>query len=64
MSKNKISNYDKIANNVILKRIELIFKQIIKRKPENNRLVSVCMDRQLFIEKVLNENVNIEFIKK
>lgn len=59
-----LSNYDKIANKIILKRLDSVIEEIEKIDSKNGRLVSVCLDRKLFIEKVLTENIPLHFIDK
>lgn len=59
-----LSNYDKIANKIILKRLDSVIAEIEKIDSKNGRLVSVCLDRKLFIEKVLTENIPLHFIDK
>lgn len=60
----KIPMNDRIANNIILNRVELTFKKIMNIEPEDKRLISVSMDRYLFIKEILKQNVNVAFIKK
>lgn len=62
--KTDLSSYDKIANNIILKRLDSIFKKIENIDPLNGRLVSVCLDRKLFIEKVLIKNIPLISVEK
>lgn len=62
--KNENTMYTEIANNIIARRINLIIETLIKEEPENGMLISVCMDRKLFMEKVLEKNVEPAFILK
>lgn len=59
----KSDDYDTIANNVILKRVEEIFNRMISNKEKDYRLVSVCSDRQFFIQRIILENIPTSFIK-
>lgn len=59
----ELTLHDRVANNVICKRIQAIFDRIIKQEPRNNRLISVCADRQFFIERVMAENIQTSFIQ-
>ncbi len=59
----ELSFYEKIANNIILKRISKIFNKIMKLQAKDYRLISVCVDRQLFIQKILSENIQTSFIE-
>lgn len=56
--------YDKVANNIIFKRLNNVMEKINNQKPIDGRLVSVCLDRKLFIEKVLDKNISLSFINK
>lgn len=62
--KTDLNFYDKIANNIILKRLDSIIEKIENLEPINGRLISVCLDRKLFIEKVLTKNISLFFVKK
>lgn len=64
IAKTGLNFYDKIANNVILKRLDAIIEKIENLEPLNGRLVSVCLDRKLFIEKVLAKNISLFFVEK
>lgn len=59
----ELSLYDKVANNVIFKRVSEVFEQIISSNPQNGRVVSVCLDRLFFIQMILAENISINFVK-
>lgn len=56
--------YDNIANNIILKKIKSTFETLIEENPKNNMKIAVYTDRQLFLEKLLSENIQPSFIKK
>lgn len=64
MVKTDLNFYDKIANNIILKRLDTIIEKIENLDPLNGRLVSVCLDRKLFIEKVLAKNISLFFVER
>lgn len=53
-----------MANNIIFKRLNNVMEKINNQKPIDGRLVSVCLDRKLFIEKVLDKNISLSFINK
>ncbi len=57
------SFYDRIANKLILKRIEKIFNKMMSLEAQNCRLISVCTDRQFFIQKIISENIQTSFIE-
>ena len=56
--------YEKIANNIVCKRVEEIMDKLMEQDPQNGRLISVCIDRMLFIQKIISQNVDISAIKK
>lgn len=62
--KTELSFYDKIANNIISKRLDIAIQKVENLKPKSGRLISVCLDRKLFIQKVLMNNISLPFIKK
>ena len=55
--------YERIANNVILKRVEKIFNIMISNKEKDHRLISVCSDRHFFIKTVISENIPTSLIE-
>lgn len=61
--KRELSFYDRIANNVILRRIEKIFNKLRDLEAQDYRAISVCADRQFFIKKVILENIQTSFIE-
>lgn len=61
--KRELSFYDRIANNVILRRIEKIFNKLRDLEAQDYRATSVCADRQFFIKKVILENIQTSFIE-
>lgn len=64
LRKQQLTLYDKIANNVISKRVEKILDRMIDLHAQDNRTICVCMDRKLFIQRILLENVQESFVKK
>lgn len=64
IAKTDLNFYDKIANNIILKRLDAIIGKIENLEHQNGLLVSVCLDRKLFIEKVLTKNIPLFFVEK
>lgn len=36
----------------------------MEQDPQNGRLISVCIDRMLFIQKIISQNFDISAIKK
>lgn len=64
LGRSNLNYYDKIANNIISKRLEATMQKVETLKPLNGRVISVCMDRKLFIEKVLKDNISLDFAKK
>ena len=63
-AKMELDVYDKIANKIILRRLDNIIGELEKTMPVDGRLVSVCLDRKLFIEKILTQNIPLDFIEK
>lgn len=61
--KRELSFYDRIANNVILRRIEKIFNKLRDLEAQDYRATSVCADRQFFIKKIILENIQTSFIE-
>lgn len=66
MQKNKkeLNLYDRTANNIILKRVETSIKEIESTAPLNCRIISVCLDRKMFIEKIMKENISLNYVKQ
>lgn len=64
LGKRDLNFYDKIANRIILKRLDEAIKKVEKLKHLDGRLISVCFDRKLFIQKVLMKNLSLSFIQK
>lgn len=64
IAKTDLSFCDKIANNIILKRLDATIRKIENLEPLNGQLISVCLDRKLFIEKVLIQNILLPFVEK
>lgn len=64
IGRRELNFYDKIANSIILKRVDIVMQKIESIKPLNGQLISVCLDRKLFIQKVLIENISLSFIQK
>ncbi len=62
--KPQLTFYDNVANNVILSRVEKVMNKLISMNENDNRAISVCMDRKLFIQRILLENVQESFVKK
>lgn len=62
--KTDLNFYDKIANNIILKRLDAVIGKIENLEPLNGRLASVCLDRKLFIEKILTKNISLFFVEE
>ena len=62
-NKNKLTMYDKLANNILAKRVENLLNEMMDKDSKNTRLISVCMDRKFFIEKILEENVEPSSIR-
>ena len=62
-SRNKLTMYDKLANSILFRRVETLLNQMMDKNVENKRLISVCMDRKLFIQKILDENVEPSTIR-
>ena len=60
----KLNLHDRVANNVILKRVEEVLESITRGEPEDGRVLSVCYDRLFFIQSILNGNISIDFVKK
>lgn len=58
------SFYEKVANRVLLKRVDAILDRMINSELDNGRLVSVCADRQFFIQKVFADNIPTNFIEE
>lgn len=56
--------YDDITNTVVSKRVEKVFKKIANLHTQDNRTICVCMDREIFIKRILSENVQEDFVKK
>lgn len=54
---------ERVVNNIVSKRVETIIGQMIKKDEKNGRLVSVCMDRMLFIQRIIQNNVDVSLIK-
>lgn len=63
INKNKLTMYDKLANNILAKRVENLLNEMMDKDSKNTRLISVCMDRKFFIEKILEENVEPSSIR-
>lgn len=59
----KITPDEQVVNNIISKRVETIIDQMIKKDEKNGRLVSVCMDRMLFIQRIIQNNIGTSLIK-
>ncbi len=59
----ELSFYDRIANNVILRRIGKIFNKMVSLGAQDYRLIAVCADRQFFIQKVISGNIQTSFIE-
>lgn len=59
----KITPDEQVINNIISKRVETIIDQMIKKDEKNGRLVSVCMDRMLFIQRIIQNNIGTSLIK-
>ena len=59
----QLTSYEKIANRIILKRIDEIFDMITKQQTKSGRLISVCADRQFFIKEVISSNIQKSFIE-
>lgn len=59
----KITPDEQVVNNIISKRVETIIEQMIKKDEKNGRLVSVCMDRMLFIKRIIQNNIGASLIK-
>lgn len=64
MKKTDMNFYDIIANNVILKRLEATINEIESLGPRDGRLISVCFDRKFFIQRVLQENLSLDFVAR
>ncbi len=62
--KQQLTSYDKIANNIISKRVEKIFNRMMSLHEQDSRTIYVCTDRKLFIQRILLENVQESFVKK
>lgn len=61
---NNSDYYDRVANNILLKRINRIFQKLLEDMEDDGQYVSVCLDRNFFINKVLEKNVSLEDVKK
>ena len=62
-SKNiELTMCERIANNILSKRIDVVLNNMIENAPNNGRFVSVCMDRKLFMKQILQANVTPDFI--
>lgn len=61
--KRELSFYDRIANSVILRRIERTFNKLRDLEAQDYRATSVCADRKFFIKKVISENIPTSFIE-
>lgn len=59
----KITPDEQVVNNIISKRVETIIEQMIKKDEKNGRLVSVCMDRMFFIQRIIQNNIGASLIK-
>lgn len=64
IEKTDLNFYDKIANNIIFKKLDNTLKEIEGQEHQNSQVIPVCLDRKLFIEKVLTQNIPLSFIKK
>ena len=64
LGKRDLNFYDKIANRIILKRLDEAIEKVEKLKHLDGQLISVCFDIKLFIQKVLMKNLSISFIEK
>lgn len=64
LGKRDLNFYDKIANRIILKRLDEAIEKVEKLKHLDGQLISVCFDRKLFIQKVLMKNLSLSFIQK
>lgn len=56
--------YDEVANSILSKKINRIFERLLESCKDNGQYISVCMDRKLFINKILDKNVLLEEIKE
>lgn len=59
----KITPDEQVVNNIISKRVEKIIDQMIEKDEKNGRLVSVCMDRMFFIQRIIQNNIGASLIK-
>ena len=59
----KITPDEQVVNKIISKRVEKIIDQMIEKDEKNGRLVSVCMDRMFFIQRIIQNNIGASLIK-
>ncbi len=57
------SIYDQVANTILSKRIVDILNRLMEKNKEDNKFVTVCMDRQLFINTILSENIENSLVE-
>ena len=55
--------YDTIVNKIINKRVDATINKILEEDLDDGELVSVCLDRKLFIKKVMNSNIDKSLIQ-
>lgn len=55
--------YNKIANKILSKRIEQIFNRLMEKNKKDNQFIAVCIDRQIFINTILSQNIESSFIE-
>lgn len=56
--------YDKIANNIISKRVEVIFDKMMSLDFQDYETLCIYADRKFFIQRILSENIPESFIEK
>lgn len=59
----ELSFYDKVANNVISKRVKAIIESIICREPKDQSREEMYLSRSSFIESILQNNMSIDFVQ-
>lgn len=55
--------YTKVVNGIISKRLGYTIDKLIAQNKNDPQFVSVCLDRHIFIDKIISENIEASFIE-